>query len=240
MWGGAYVAIDDNLENFSRIEDLLGISTYDKFKYFENAKRKSYYDKIKFVRDNYNSWNHINVWDEAMEYFYAGNIDSVEYSSVEYSGYLVNHTQKLAIDLADYYEQSKYYDRDFYIECSIDAVPVLTETGDGARMAFFDGVSVDSTEELAGTWCGDLLQIVDDLPEEYKLINCCFAEIWSRASYCYHTFGINKDELVLSDDKGTCYKCGFFNISGKRIHVSYIKAEKIEKGIRYTSAPAVV
>ena len=47
---------------------------------------------------------------------------------------------------------------------TIDALPVLTETGKGAQMAFFDGVSVDSTEELAGTWCGDLLQILEALP----------------------------------------------------------------------------
>ena len=29
-------------------------------------------------------------------------------------------------------------------------------------MALFDGLSADSTEELVGEWCGNLLQIVEE------------------------------------------------------------------------------
>ena len=45
-------------------------------------------------------------------------------------------------------------------DVAIDLLPVLTETGGGAQMAFFDGISVETTEKLAGKWCGDLLQYV--------------------------------------------------------------------------------
>jgi hypothetical protein len=175
MWGGHYVVDEDIIEGYSRIEDLLGLSTYLDYDDFERSndddegdlKSKSYYDKVKFIEDNSKLWNRIDVWDEAGEYF-----DWENTHSVAYSGYLLNHTQKLAIDLADYYKQSKsLFGRDKIIT-TIDAVPVLTETGGGTQMALFDGVSTDSTEELAGTWCGDLLQIANEQPDDYKRINC--------------------------------------------------------------------
>jgi hypothetical protein len=115
-------------------------------------------------------WTHLNVWNEAMKYFQWDKTYSVRYSD-----YLVNHTQKLAVDLADFFMQSKLTDEDG-IDWAIDAVPVLTETGGGAPMAFYDGTPDTTTRKLACTWCGDLLQIVAELPEDYKIINCCFAK----------------------------------------------------------------
>ena len=66
MWGGGYVALDDNIANFSRTEDLLGISTYkdyEDFKYNnDELENKSYYDKVKYIGENSNLWTRINVW----------------------------------------------------------------------------------------------------------------------------------------------------------------------------------
>lgn len=44
MWGGDYMAIDDNVEEILRTEELLGISTYMCYDDFEmnNAKSKSF------------------------------------------------------------------------------------------------------------------------------------------------------------------------------------------------------
>jgi len=56
-----------------------------------------------------------------------------------------------------------------------------------------DGVTVDSTEKLAGTWCGDLLQIIEELPKDYNLIDCCLADMFRMSKTCYHKFGVNEN-----------------------------------------------
>jgi hypothetical protein len=232
MWGGGYIVIDDNLANVSRTEYLLGISIYENLESFEqnndDLQNKSYYDKVKFIDDSSALWNRIYVLKEAMEYF-----DWNSTYSVKYSGYLINHTKKLAIDLADYHNQSKFSDRDG-CPMAIDAVPVLTETGGGTQMALFEGVSADSTEELAGQWCADLLQIADELPKEYKLINCCFSEIWNRVKHCYRTYCVNADGCVLSDSSGKLFEGAKLSLFGKREPSSYIKAEVNGNTIKYS------
>jgi hypothetical protein len=231
MWGGHYVVTDDNLEKFSRTEDLLGISAYTNYEDFEISNtdilNKSYYDKVKFIGANSKLWKRIDVWDEASRYF-----DWENTRSVTYSGCLLNHTKKLAVDLADYHRQSKFLSKDGE-DMAIDTVPVLTETGGGTQIALFDGVSADSTEGLAGEWCGDLLQIVEELPREYKIINCCFSEARHRAQYCYRAFGLNGDGFVLSDGGGKLFEAAALSLLGGRGPLSYIKAEKDEKEIKF-------
>ena len=231
MWGGVHVVLGDYLDEFSRTEDLLGISTYLDYENFEmnikDIESKNYYDKIKFIEENHNKWEHLDVLEKVVEYF-----DFKNTRCVKYSGYLLNHTNKLAIDLADYYKQSKYFAKSG-IEMTIDAIPALTETGEGTLMALFDGTSIDTTEELACTWCGDLLQITDDMPEDYQLINCCFAEIWNRARYCYRTFGGNKNGYLLKDSNGTPYMVADFDFHGKRRTPKYVKVEELEDKIRF-------
>lgn len=231
MWGGGYVVIEDNLADFSRTKDLLGISTYENYESFKmnnsDLQSKSYYDKIKFIENNSKLWKRIDIWKESEEYF-----DWKNTHSVKYSGYLLNHTQKLAVDLADYYMQSKFLNEDGE-DMAIDVVPVLTETGGGTQMALFEGVSADSTEELAGEWRGDLLQITDELPEDYKLINCCFAEVWYRAEYCYHTFGVNENGYILKDSNGKQFEAVKLNFFGQRGSLNHIKVELTEDTIKY-------
>jgi len=224
MWGGNYVAGNKNLAKFSRNEDLQGISAYLDYEYFE---RKDYdchiMEKVKLIGDYRHQWKQIDVWDEAENYFDK---------SVKYKGYLVNHTKKMAIDLADYHRQSKSMSNTG-VYYAIDLIPVLTETGDGTPMALYEGISTDTTEELAGTWCGDELQIVDELPDDYKLINCCFAEVWNRANYCNINFGVSDDGYLLKDDSKNLYEAVKLNIVGKRGEARNLKVEKIEKKIRY-------
>ena len=231
MWGGVYVFFDENLEKFSRTEDLLGFSTFWKSLEMnvnsDEMKSKPHYDKIKFIDENSKLWTYIYVWDEAKEYF-----EWEKTHSVKYSGYLLNHTKKQAVDLADFHKQSKYISKSGS-EMAIDLIPVLTETGEGTQMAVFDGVSAESTEYLAGQWCGDLLQIVDELPKDYQLINCCIAEIWSKAQYCYHTFGVNEEGLLLNGNNGNLFEFAKLNLFGKRIQTAYLKVERTEEGKLY-------
>jgi hypothetical protein len=67
-------------------------------------------------------------------------------------------------------------------------------------MIFFRGVSAYSTIELTGSWRGCLLQITDELPDEFEVIKCAFAGIWSRAEYCYKTFGIDDEGFIKDGD----------------------------------------
>ena len=236
MWGGNSVISRLSDTNGSE-EYLLGLSTYLDYEWFkgchEELQDKTYYDKVKSIDENYKIWKRISVWDDAKKYF---NWETTH--SVDYSGYLVNHTQKLAIDIADYFEKSKSLTGG-NAEFVIDLVPVLTETGGGSAMAFFDGISVDTTEEFAGKWSGDLLQIVDVLPADYMLINCCFAEIKGRSAYCYHKFGVNKDGLLLCGKNGMPFSAVKLNFYGKRGLPSSFIVEEEEGYVRYkpTSCP---
>ena len=212
MWGGDYVF--ENIQDIKCEEDLQGISTFLDYDFFEmninDLANKDYYEKIKFIGDNNKTWKHFSVEDESIEYF---NIDVT--NSVSYIGYLVNHTKKLAVNLADYYEKSVSIECD--IEMAIDLLPALTETGGGIIMALDGFVTLNTTEDLAGKWCGDLLEIVDTMPEGYEIINCCFSRCEERTKYCYTNFGKNRDGLLLNDKNGTLYngiQLGFFGDRG--------------------------
>jgi len=240
MWCGDYAVYGvygDILADFSRDEDLLGISTYCNYENFErndeDLQKKNYYNKVKFIDDNNKLWKNIDVWDESATYF-----NRQEIYSVKYSGYLVNHTQKLAVDLGDYFVQSCYFSQDGKYLLAADALPVLTETGGGHYMLFYDGLSVKSTEELAGTWCGDLLQIVEILPEGYTIINCCFAEVWHKAKHCYYVFGIDEDCCVINDAGGKRFEATRLDYYGRRgasrhINVSFAIVCTINPIIQY-------
>jgi len=146
--------------------------------------------------------------------------------------------KKLAVNLTDYYEQSKSFNRSKE-EIIIDVVPVLTETGGGTLMALFDGASNESTEKLIGTWCGDLLQIADELPKKYKVINCCFAEIWHKARLYYHTFGTDKKGYILKNSKGKKYECVSYDFNKTRGSAMYVKVEKLGKEVKYITEKCV-
>jgi len=236
MWGG-YDVIED-ISEINNEEDLLGLSTYLDSDCFgdnlEELKKKDFYSKIDFIDKNNKLWEHISVEDESIEYF-----DWEKNKSVKYSGYLVNHTKKLAVDLEDYFKKSITFLKG--VEIVIDVVPFLTETGGGTEMAIMNGITTETTEDLAGTWCGDLLQIVDTLPDDYKLIDCCISEIGEKAMYCYKKFGVNKDGLILRDEKGNLFTgCKLNVFTDERGPTYYLKATEEEKGILFSPIKADV
>jgi hypothetical protein len=235
MWGGHYVVAEKNIGKFSRTEDLLGLSTYMDYEYIsrsnENLQEKDWFDKAKFIGENNKLWKRINVREKALEYF-----DWKNRHRVKYNGYLLNHTQKLAVDLSKYLMLSMFRTKEGEI-ATIDLIPPLTETGGGTGMALFEGISTDSTEELSTTWCGDLLQIVDELPNDYKLIDCCFAEDWDRSTFCCYMFGVDASNFVLNDCHGNRYKGAALNFSGKRGEAYYIKIEGTGDEIKILYVP---
>ena len=230
MWGGNYVDIDDNIQYFSREEDLMGLSTYAFLEYFKednsSLNEKSYFEKLKRIESYREEWTRLDVYEEASVYF---NLN--EQKSVRYKGYLINHTQKLAIDLASYFWASASYHGNQI--ALIDLVPALTETGGGLEMALFEGISAQTTEELGGTWCGDLLQIVDELPIGYELLTCCFANVWTRAHFCYELFGVDEEGYVLNDNKNNRYEVCEIKFFGERGVNRYVKAEVDGNQIKY-------
>ncbi|GHU46666.1 hypothetical protein FACS1894200_00700 [Spirochaetia bacterium] len=222
MWGGRYVRLGEDILAFSAREDLYGLSTYLEFKGCGEDREKhskKYRHAVKRITQYGKQWRRIRVLNEAIAYF---DWDATQ--SVQYSGFLLNRTQKCAVDLADYYAQSRYIEQDD-TDAAIDLVPVLTETGGGTQMALFDGVALDSTEDLAQTWCGDLLQIVESLPNGYAVINCCFADVKNRLEYCYKTFGANEAAQVLADKSGRVYEGAALTLRGKRGPPSFFKVE---------------
>ncbi|MDR1871441.1 MAG: hypothetical protein LBS60_05865 [Deltaproteobacteria bacterium] len=202
MWFGDFAIAEDGLKYFSGTSDLLGISaciTNDDDFLESDVSDEDSRAKLQFIRENYKRWRSINIYNKAMEYF---NYDKNR--SVLYSGFLLNHTKKLAINLTDYLQRSlSMFGRDFL--GAIDLIPVLTETGGGATMAFFEGISWDTTEELTAKWRGDSLQIVDEPPTDYQIINCCFADIWGRAKACRCLYGVDSSNYILGDKNGNRY-----------------------------------
>jgi hypothetical protein len=233
MWLGHQVIQEDVLNGFSREEDLYGLSTYLSKeimeKCIEDLENKSCFSKVKFIGENHNRWNFIKVWDEAIKLF------DLEYShTVNYSGYLLNHTKKIAVDLHDYYNSSVCANSKGLLYV-MDLIPFLTETGGVTLITLFGGISANTTEKLSRTWCGDLLQIVEDLPTDYKLMNYCFAEMFNKA-YMYHDqFGVDKDNFVLQDDKGTRFTSVQLNIHFNRSPLINIKTEQKEHAIKYST-----
>jgi hypothetical protein len=118
-------------------------------------------------------------------------------------------------------------------EYAIDLIPVLTETGGGAIMAFLDGIVEETTDQLAGEWCGDLLQIVDKLPDGYSLVNCCFADAQSKVKYCYLMFGSNKDGFLLKNTNGDFCKVVGINIYGESGYVTRLKIKETNDTIEF-------
>ena len=138
MWGGDYVE-SFYIAGITRTEDLLGISTYIDTEIFDTISDyipdESCNEKIALIKESSRLWETIDVWDEALKYF-----DYEHTKSVKYSGYLINHTKKLAVSLEHYYGKSIYRLKDIYT--AIDPVPMLTDTSGGYLMALLNGVTM--------------------------------------------------------------------------------------------------
>ena len=212
---------------------MLGISTYENMKEFQcnndDIENLSYYDKIKFIDDNSKTWEHKSVWDDAIEYF-----DLEKTYCVNYDGFLINHTKKQAINLKEYFENSKFFVQD--IEATIDLISVLTETGGGTAMVLMEGITSGSTEHLVEDWCGDLLQIVEECPKDYELLEFCISQSSDRMRYCYKKYDTNKDGYLFKNENGDLFRAfsfSPFHENGRSVE-QYIKVTEVENGIQFS------
>ena len=104
-------------------------------------------------------------------------------------------------------------------------------------MALYEGFSADTTEKLAGKWCGDLLQIVDDLPKGYRIIDCCFAHYVNRANYYQQIYGVNNNGYVFKDNEGELFGATtWFSYWGFRNRDTY-NVKVGETGKKYILVP---
>ena len=163
--------------------------------------------KIDFIVEKSKLWTRLNIWDESdLEHRIRSthSLSCDRYSHI-YRGYLLNHSKRLLIDLKDYFESSEFIcECDSFIRVAIDPIPILTQSGSGLGVEY--GVSAETTRKLAGTWCGDVLEIKNEIPDGYKLIKCCFVDIWERARFLYRKFGLDSENFIVSDEEGTRYE----------------------------------
>ena len=199
---------------------------------------KTTLSKIDFIVEKSKLWTKLNVWNEARSehaFHAAYNLACDKYSHI-YHGYLLNHSKCLAVDLGDYFELSEFRHQgsDSFTRIALDPIPVLTKTEKGIGMDA--GVSAETTRKLGGAWCGDVLEIKDEMPDGYKLIKCCFVGIWERARFLYKKFGLDSENFIVSDENGTRYEAipysfslRFDKILGKVLDEANIKVDDSEE-----------
>ncbi len=170
----------------------------------------------------------IGLCERTLRYFH-----NEEGAAIKYDGYLINHSQKMAVDLADYYKKSRGL-TDQGQDTVIDVIPVLTESGGGTGMILADGMSAETTEELIGAWSGDRLQIVTQLPVGYEVISCCFSHIWERCKYCFAKSGVDENGYVLRDRSGNRYEAAQIYDGCRRGATGLIKMEAAADQLRFT------
>ena len=78
--------------------------------------------------------------------------------------YIVNHTKRIYID------KQTLISNDY--NCVIHPLPLLVSEGNGRGCGDYKGIN----EELCGTWARDIISVEYELPYEYKLFDCNFAE----------------------------------------------------------------
>lgn len=75
-------------------------------------------------------------------------------------------------------------------------------------------------------WRGDLMQISAIVPEGYKIISCCFADMWERAQYCYYKFGADDEDYILDQNKKRYKAVGLALYNNKPGPLRYIKVKR--------------
>ena len=124
---------------------------------------------------------------------------SSELPAVSWTGYLVNHSRKMYVDVAKYYDISRIKN-----SC-IDPLVVLAASN-GAASLFWDGFSENSAYSLLGYWFTDIIEWVDTMPENFNEL--CSLE------FCEFFWKTMLDEWGITDD-------GY--IANKKGEVFYIR-----------------
>ena len=94
-----------------------------------------------------------------------------------WSGYLVNHTQGLFINVSDYYERSR-----IGTNC-LDPLAILVASNSCASL-FWEGFTDGSAYSLLGSWFTDVVEWVDNKPTVInELTGLEFCELFIRSMY---------------------------------------------------------
>ena len=138
----------------------------------------------------------------------AGIIEfNSNFPEVTWAGYLVNHTRKMYVDVAKYYEISKIN------ESCIDPLVVLTASN-GAATLFWDGFSDNSAYSLLGYWFSNIVEWTDDRPENFnELCNLEFCEFFWQTMY--NEWGVTDDGYLANKNGGVFFlrnNLGLFDI----------------------------
>ena len=89
--------------------------------------------------------------------------------------FLINHTQKLYIDLNEYYEKSVMHTK-YGDDWCIHPLPLLTCIGNGLGGGDYHAPTANSDKELVGTWAWDEITIDDEPNPNYTKICPIFKE----------------------------------------------------------------
>lgn len=92
------------------------------------------------------------------------------------SGYLVNHTQKVVIDLKKYVAANKQHYTWFDKECNICIHPLPLLTACGNRRGGGDYRNEYPDCDKVGTWAFDLIELADEKPDGYQEVMYHFSE----------------------------------------------------------------
>lgn len=104
---------------------------------------------------------HDRCWDE------NAKTRAIKYAAFYFQNkYLVNHTQKLCIDLGKYYEKSVMLLPNGEKWC-IHPLPLLTCIGNGLGGGDYTAPTANSDKELIGSWAWDDISIEEDAIPDY-------------------------------------------------------------------------
>ena len=98
-------------------------------------------------------------------------IKNFEGESLKDMAYVLNHTKKEYLDIKEYIEKSKIEIKSFKKPMTIFPISILTVITDDLKAG---GDYCGINEEYVGYWAGDLLEIKNEKPDEYRKLDICF------------------------------------------------------------------
>ena len=150
------------------------IGDYSDDKYGDPYEQKMPHDK--FMR------HYKACWNNGSKPHYMPDAAEVAYVGLEENWYLINHTQKLVIDLGKYYEQNKWEETwtDYQTHekrsswYCVHPLSLLTACGNDRGGGDYHSKYPDYSE--VGTWAFDKLEYRHDKPEGYTEVMYSFKE----------------------------------------------------------------
>jgi len=212
MGQGFYLSLyDDNQNKYLNVHPFffkLGELAYNEHSlwgYIKNNPLRVGYigdENERFAKGQYSDEDGYDYGVASEEILYqsdcAGIIEfNSELPEVSWTGYLVNHTRKMYIDVAKYYEISKVNKN------CIDPLVVLTASN-GAATLFWDGFSENSAYSLLGYWFTDIIEWVGNRPENInELCNLEFCEFFWKTML--DEWGITDDGYLANKNREIFY-----------------------------------